>query len=322
MSILDWEISTTPFAVVSVETTGFNPGHDRIVEVAVVHVSGSQAPHVVFESLVNPMREVESAGKYGISVADLEGAPRFEVIAARLLETLAGQVIAAHNAHFDVRFLRSELDAVRVAFHPPYVCTMNLRPILGLGPRSPLEEACSAVGIDDYEARRASGDAMAAGRLLQFYLHQLEARGVTRFRELLGGESYASFESWKRPPVCSADFEHLTLGKTRSEPPAVERPPSGGAEDSLRIASAFPIYSFALLDALSDFVITDEELQGLEMLRRESALSDDQVRAVHASVFVWTLSQYAGDHALDEDERDRIRRLHQCLSRLGWAPGE
>ncbi len=318
MSILDWEISTTPFAVVSVETTGFNPGHDRIVEVAVVHVSASQAPRVVFESLVNPMRDVESAGKYGIPVADLEGAPRFEVIAAKLVEPLVGHVVAAHNAHFDVRFLRSELEQVRVPFHPPYVCTMNLRPLLGLGPRGPLEEACAAVGIDDHEARQASGDAMATGRLLQFYLHQLEARGVTRFRELQEGESYASFESWNRQPVCHAELEHLTHGKKRSK----SLPPSGGAADSLRIANAFPIYSFALLDALSDFVITDEELQGLEMLRGSSQLSDEQLRAVHASVFVWTLSQYAGDHALDEDEREKLRKLHRCLSRLGWAPGE
>ena len=109
-------------------------------------------------------------------------------------------------------------------FAPPYVCTMNLRPFLRLGPRAALEEACAAVGIDDFEAQEAAGDAMAAGRLLQFYLRQLEARGVSTFRELLDGETPAFCDSWKRPPLCHADFEHLTHGKKRTKkaPPSRE----------------------------------------------------------------------------------------------------
>jgi DNA polymerase-3 subunit epsilon len=320
MPILDWEIAATPFAVIDIETTGFNPGHDRVIEVAVVHVSASEPPQVVFESLVNPMRVIgAAAGKHGIAISDLESAPRFEVVAAKLSEVLAGRVVAAHNVHFDVRFLQFELGQVGVTFDPPYACTMNLRPFLRLGPRASLEEACAAIGIEDCKAREAVGDAMASARLLKFYLRQMEARGISKFQEMIYGETPEFCDSWHKPTLAPTDFAHLTHGKPRSR----GGPPSrSGSTATLEIAKAFPLYSFALLDAISDFVITDEDVEGLKYLRDSTDLSEEQLRAVHASVFIWTLSEYAGDHALDDQERDKLRQLHQCLSRLGWAPGE
>ena len=34
------------------------------------------------------------------------------------------------------------------------------------------------------------------------------------------------------------------------------------------------------------------------------------------------IQQFTGDQQLDDKEAGRLRRLHQCLSKLGWAPGE
>lgn len=50
-------------------------------------------------------------------------------------------------------------------------------------------------------------------------------------------------------------------------------------------------------------------------------LTPSEIRAVHAQVYTYALSEYAKDDYLDESERARLQMLHECLMQLGWAPG-
>ena len=34
------------------------------------------------------------------------------------------------------------------------------------------------------------------------------------------------------------------------------------------------------------------------------------------------MSQFASDQWLDDSEARKLRKLHNCLAKLGWAPGE
>lgn len=113
---------------IDVETTGTDPARDRIIEVAAVKFriprlqpgiagsarSTSDAPHGVqtidqFNTLVNPQRELLPfiIGLTGITQKEVDAAPAFDQIAARLRELIGGHAVAGHNVSFDTGFLRS-----------------------------------------------------------------------------------------------------------------------------------------------------------------------------------------------------------------------
>src|SRR5262249_22208543 len=81
-------------------------------------------------------------------------------------------------------------------------------------------------------------------------------------------------------------------------------------------------YTQALRAAVSAYQISQPQFRHLIALRDESGMSAGQVRAVHAKIFASVLSEFLTDSVLDEDERQRLLLLNECLSQLGWAPGQ
>jgi len=177
-----------PFAVVDVETTGMRArGDDRVTEVAVVHVDGERIT-VAFESLVNPGRPIPAfiTRLTGIDDAMVAGAPRFEEVADRVLASLTGRVFVAHNARFDLSFLRAELErACDVAFRPPLLCTVRLsRALVPELPRRNLDAVLNWFGITTDRRHRAAGDALATAEVLRRLLGRAGERGVATWQEL------------------------------------------------------------------------------------------------------------------------------------------
>jgi len=122
------------FAVVDVETTGLYPRTDRVVEVAVVHVSAEGQITAEFSTLINPGRDVGPTRIHGIRAQDILHAPSFSQAAAALWQMLDGRVLVAHNVPFDVRFLDAEFGRCGVSLPPPpLMCTMH-RQLLSAGP--------------------------------------------------------------------------------------------------------------------------------------------------------------------------------------------
>lgn len=194
--IHDQAIADTPVAVLDFETTGLSPGYDRVVEVSVVRVDPGSRPRLVFDTLVNPGRRVAATEIHGITDRDVADAPRFEDIADGLLAALSGCVVAAHNVYFDVKFLRFELERLRLFREVPHLCTRYARPLLGLAACG-LGEACLADGVDAIPSHTSRSDSMAAALLWLGYRDAFPGRGVATFRDLtLLGKRYKFFSSF------------------------------------------------------------------------------------------------------------------------------
>src|SRR5207302_1080640 len=101
---------------------------------------------------------------------DVANAPKFNEIAGDLIGALSGCVVAAYNVYFDISFLSAELRTAGVNHEPPHFCLMYLRPMLGLGCRCKLDEACRLSGITHDVKHISSTDALASSALLQHYL--------------------------------------------------------------------------------------------------------------------------------------------------------
>lgn len=165
--------ATSGFAVLDLETTGFSARTERIVEVAVVHVSADGVLGREWSTLVHPDRSTVGATHvHGIRPADVRDAPRFGAIVAPLVEVLAGRVVVAHNTGFDVPFLRTELERAGVAMpEVAQLCTLqeSRRHLPELVKRK-LADCCAAAGVTLSGAHSALGDARATAELLGCYL--------------------------------------------------------------------------------------------------------------------------------------------------------
>ena len=160
-------------AVIDVETTGLSPSTDRIIEVGVVLLDDRGEIEAEFETLINPGRDVGPTGLHGIKASDVVEAPSFADVAPYLRSLLAGRVVVAHNALFDLRFLAREFGRAGLPVDlSPSLCTMRLAPLFfGPGTRS-LQALCGFVDIPLQHGHAALHDARATAELM---LHMLSS---------------------------------------------------------------------------------------------------------------------------------------------------
>ncbi|MGE3537217.1 MAG: exonuclease domain-containing protein [Candidatus Tectimicrobiota bacterium] len=99
-----------PLVFVDVETTGLDPATgDRVCEIALLRVQGTQEL-ARFTSLIHPQRSMHPGAMavHGISDAMLADAPPFPALLPQIWSLLQQAVLVAHNARFDLGFLRHE----------------------------------------------------------------------------------------------------------------------------------------------------------------------------------------------------------------------
>ncbi len=134
------------FAVIDLETTGLFPQkHDRIVEVAIVHVSPEGIVEGVWETLVNPMRDMGAQRIHGISAAAVARAPS-----------------SAHSPVYrlpSTRPVRSRTTPVSTRGSWPTRCSKPVWPVpstsTGCARCSSRAPSCRAIGVSPTAALRS-----------------------------------------------------------------------------------------------------------------------------------------------------------------------
>jgi ATP-dependent Lhr-like helicase len=160
-----------PYAVIDVETTGFSPQRDRIVEIAIVLVSAQGTVDEVWSTLINPDQSTGPSHIHGITNTDVRNAPRFKDVLPEIDRQLAGATVVAHNVDFDLGFLASEFRRAGATNHEwPSMCTMQLTKRYFPGESASLAGICKRLNIEIGEAHTATADALAAARLLSIYI--------------------------------------------------------------------------------------------------------------------------------------------------------
>lgn len=314
-------ISETPLAVVDIETTGLYPGGDRVVELAIVRIDPGESPKLILDTLINPRRRVSATEIHGITDQDVADAPVFEEIAGNAVDALTDCVFASYNVYFDTKFLQDELSRAGVSGFPPYMCLMYLRPMLGLGSRCSLDDACRAHGIDRKGSHQAAVDALSAVSLWQLYRESLRERGIKTFGDIAKLKAYKFVDSFSIDPISrsmAASLRHATRLKSRSafSPTAMRSSARDPREYLLRE------YWDALTAALADLTLTDDEIRYLDAKREALKLRQDELRWLHARAFSGIISDMSQDHAISAEEADTLQRVADGLRKLGWAPGD
>ena len=100
-------LADVTFVVVDLETTGGSPADSAITEIGAVKVRGGEVLGE-FQTLVNPHLPIPPfiQSLTGITTSMVSDAPRIESALPAFLEFAQGTVLVAHNAGFDVGFLK------------------------------------------------------------------------------------------------------------------------------------------------------------------------------------------------------------------------
>ncbi|WP_265737787.1 3'-5' exonuclease [Actinacidiphila oryziradicis] len=120
------DLRDTHFAAVDVETTGFNPSSDRIVEIGVTRITGGGTVLGSASTLVRPERPIppDASRVHGIYSTDVADAPTFEEVTPDLLRLLEHAVVVTHNLVFDGAFITNALRRAGVSVPAlPALCT-------------------------------------------------------------------------------------------------------------------------------------------------------------------------------------------------------
>jgi DNA polymerase-3 subunit epsilon len=160
-----------PIVMLDFETTGLSPdAGDRITEVAALRIADGRVVER-YVSLVNCGVRVPSfiTQLTGITQAMVDGAPPAAEVVPALIDFIGADVLAAHNASFDEKFLKAEGALLGQACrHAGLVCSLKLSRRVFPGMASyKLGQLSRALGIPfDSRAHRAEADAEVAARLL------------------------------------------------------------------------------------------------------------------------------------------------------------
>ncbi len=166
--------------VFDLETTGFSPDRNRIIEIGAVKVENGKITDRFF-TFVNPQTPIPYHIEELTSIRDdmVMDAPVIGEILPQFLEFCGGAVMVAHNADFDMSFIRKNCERQGLTYTPTVVDTVALARILlpGLN-RFKLDTVAKALGIVLGHHHRAVDDAACTAEIFVRFLKMLRERGA------------------------------------------------------------------------------------------------------------------------------------------------
>lgn len=168
------------WAVVDVETSGFQPGQARVLSIAALALSDDGNVEKSLYSLLNPGVDPGPTHVHGLTTEMLQGQPTFGDIVGDLIDLLRGRTLVAHNVGFDYGFLSAEAELVEAELPVESVmCTVELARRLDLGTENlRLETLAAHWGITQMKPHDALDDAMVLAQILKPVLVRAQERRV------------------------------------------------------------------------------------------------------------------------------------------------
>ena len=174
------------FVAFDLETTGLSSLTDTIIEIgAVVFKQGKEIER--FQTFVDPGRKLEKKiiDLTGITDAMLVVAPKIEEVLPKFLDFVGGRPLVAHNADFDVGFVREAAKRLNLPFDPTSVDTLILsQNLLSHLNKFKLNIVADALSLPEFNHHRAADDSFVCGLIFDRLMPKLRELGVDSIQKI------------------------------------------------------------------------------------------------------------------------------------------
>jgi DNA polymerase-3 subunit alpha (Gram-positive type) len=172
--------------VVDIETTGLDPKKDGITEIGAVKIHNGNVIER-FHSLVNPEMPIPKniTQLTGIDDHMVRNSPTIDAVLPAFLAFADGCIISAHNASFDMGFIKEKAGRLGLELKATVVDTVGLSRLLFPELKShKLNIVSKHLGIRLVDHHRATDDATAAAQILIKCFEILKSKGLRRLKDI------------------------------------------------------------------------------------------------------------------------------------------
>lgn len=289
-------------------------GRHRVIEIGLVAIGADGVLEDQWTTLLQPDRDLGRTDIHGITGRHVAQAPRFEDVAGAVLDRIAGSVLVAHNARFDLAFLDAECARAGVILPPlAHLCTLSLTRLLDVDvERARLADCCARFGVPVHATHTALADARACAGLLVAYLQLARGLGLRSLDDL----------------GCTEPVPKGAWPRMMARRPALPRPvgPEAPRERSYvaSLVQKMPMPASAIdpdvdaylevLDlALEDRRITSIEVDELAALARTMNLGVQQLAKAHQEYLVGLVRAARADGLVTDMERADLEAVAELL---------
>lgn len=200
----------TTYCVLDLETTGFSPRLEKITEIGVMKYQDGKVVDK-FSCFVNPEKSIPPRVVEVTGITDdmVRNAETIDKVFPKLLEFIKDSVLVAHNAEFDVGFLRHVARELGYEFDFTYLDTLSLAYELFPEYKTyKLGRIAKNLGIKVDVAHRALDDVDTTVKVFKVMLDMLKERGVDTLEDI---EIYASDETAKKEAFKKLRTHHAII---------------------------------------------------------------------------------------------------------------
>lgn len=174
------------FVVFDIETTGFSPENNRIIEIGAVKIENGAIVDR-FSEFVNPAVPIPYRITKLTSITDemVRDADPIESILPRFLTFAEGSILVAHNASFDTSFIRANCERMGIIYDFTSVDTLGIaRAVFPKLSNHKLDTLCKELKVDPGFHHRAVDDAEATATIFLKFINLLHKENVNTLDEV------------------------------------------------------------------------------------------------------------------------------------------
>lgn len=170
----------TTYCVLDLETTGFSFRTEKITEVGIMKVKNGEVIDE-FSCFVNPEKPIPQRVVEVTNITDdmVKDAETIDKVMPKILEFVGDSVLVAHNADFDIGFLKYNAKNLGLSLENTYLDTLRLaKDLFPDYKKYKLGKIAENLGIKVEVAHRALDDVDTTVKVLNVMLKMLKDKGV------------------------------------------------------------------------------------------------------------------------------------------------
>ena len=179
------DIDTT-YCVFDLETTGLSYRTEKITEIGIMKIKGGEVIDT-FSCFVNPEKHIPEKVTEVTNITDdmVKDAETIEQVLPKVLEFFGDSVLVAHNADFDIGFLKHNAKILGYELNNTYLDTLKLAKMLFPNYKKyKLGIIAENLGIKVEVAHRALDDVDTTVKVFKVMLDMLKKRGVEKVEDI------------------------------------------------------------------------------------------------------------------------------------------